>query len=183
MQYRTFVSLIVIALTFTGVAVAQSNPINAGNTSTTVGNPPPVPDDATTLEGEVISSNSREIVLRTKTGEARTFAVDAVSAPSTPFNVGDRVRVAYTTLPGGTYQASNVSLWSSADLDAADDDDTMTSSSSTYDSNAASGTSTYNANQSSTLDARLPDTASNLPLIGLLGLLALGGAWLVRGRS
>jgi LPXTG-motif cell wall-anchored protein len=174
MQYKTYLSLIVIALTFTGVAVAQSNPINAGNTSTTVGNPPPVPDDATVLEGEVISSNSKEIVLRTKTGEARTFSIDAVSAPSTPFNVGDRVRVAYTTLPGGVYQASDVSLWSSADLGLADNDDAMTSSSSTY---------TSSTTQSSTLDARLPDTASNLPLIGLLGLLALGGAWLFRVRS
>jgi hypothetical protein len=57
----------------------------------------------------------------------------------------------------------------------------VTAPATTYDANEAS---TLDADeQSSDLDARLPDTASNLPLIGLLGLLALGGAFFLRARS
>jgi hypothetical protein len=184
MQYRTLLLTVVFALTLTGVAVADNMPATAGN-SATASAPATAPAGAMTQSGEVISSSANELVIRTSAGDRKVYTVDAMTVPATPFNVGDRVTVSYNSLAGGGYHASNVTLDTAASADL--EDDTM-SNTTTYNSTTTTttGTSTYDANasqQSSSLDARLPDTASNLPLIGLLGLLALAGGWLFRTRS
>lgn len=184
MQYRTFLLTVVFALTLTGAAVADNMPATAGSNATASG-PATAPAGSMTQTGEVISSTSTELVIRTSAGDRKVYTVDAMTVPANSFNVGDRVTVSYNSLAGGGYHAANVNLDTavSADLEA----DKM-STTSTYNSTTTTttGTSTYDANasqQSASLDARLPDTASNLPLIGLLGLLALAGGWLFRARS
>jgi hypothetical protein len=112
------------------------------------------------VSGTVVSSTGTELVIDTDAGQRMTFALDAKTTPATTFTAGERVTVDYHTLSGGTvYHAATIALMPQAEVEPpADEVDQV------------------DEPESETL----PNTASSLPLVGLLGLLALGGAVAVR---
>jgi hypothetical protein len=99
----------------------------------------------------VISATSTELVIDSDAGERMTFALDPETSEVTSFTAGERVTVRYRTSSSGTvFQAASIAVEPPVEVD-----------------------------EETTLD-RLPATASSLPLTGLLGLLALGGAAALR---
>ena len=85
-----------------------------------------------------------------------TFALDPATAPGRTFTPGERVSVQYHSKSGGTVnQVASIAV-PPAEVERPVNDPTTRDSS------------------------RLPATASALPWIGLLGLLAAGGAVAVR---
>jgi hypothetical protein len=110
----------------------------------------------TTVSGTVVSATSSQLVINSDAGTRMTFALDPTS--TTRFTVGERVTVDYHTETGGTvHQAVRVAAAQPAAVTPRADTDSRD-----YD------------------DDSLPATAGSLPLIGLLGLLAVGGAVAVR---
>jgi hypothetical protein len=108
------------------------------------------------VSGDVVSSTSTELVITTDAGKRMVFVLDPATTPATTFTVGEHVAVKYHSTSGGTvYQAANVTV-ETARTEPRENDSTSADTSA------------------------LPSTASALPLIGLLGLLALGGAVAVR---
>ena len=108
------------------------------------------------VSGEVVSSISTELVVDTDAGSRMTFALDPKATPASSFTAGQRVTVKYHSASGGTvYQAASIAVEPPTEVERPDD---VTTSSSD----------------------RLPDTASALPLIALLGLLAAGSAVAIR---
>lgn len=106
------------------------------------------------VAGTVVSSTSTELVIDTDAGRRMTFALDPATAPGRTFTPGERVSVQYHSQSGGTVnQIASITV-PPAEVTRRDP--------TTRDS------------------SRLPATASALPWIGLLGLLAAGGAVAVR---
>jgi len=108
-------------------------------------------DSEISVSGEVVSSTSTELVIDSDAGERMTFALDPETSEVASFTAGERVTVRYRTSSSGTvHQAASIAVEPPAEVD-----------------------------EETTLDS-LPATASSLPLIGLLGFLALGGAVALR---
>jgi hypothetical protein len=109
------------------------------------------------VSGKVVSSTRTELVIETDAGQRMTFALDPAITPATTFTAGERVAVKYHSSGGGTvYQASGITVEPATELEQP-------------------------AGQVTTSDSdSLPETASALPLIVLLGLLAMFGALAVR---
>jgi hypothetical protein len=111
------------------------------------------------VSGKVVSSTSTELAIDTDAGQRMTFALDPKTTPATTFTVGERVTVKYHSTSGGTvYQAASITVEPLVPVKV--------------ETQVAEGTTPASP--------RLPDTGSALPLIGLLGLLAVGGAVAVR---
>jgi len=109
------------------------------------------------VSGKVVSSTSAQIVIDSDTGERTTFILDPQTAPATTFTVGERVTVKYPRTSDGTvYEATSITVEPPVKVEA------------------------QVAEVTKPAHATLPATAGNLPLIGLLGLLAVGGAVAVR---
>lgn len=146
-----------LLLTFTLALVFGTAGLAAAQTADTV---TPAPEATTALatsdseisvSGEVISSTSTELVIDSDAGERMTFALDPETSDVATFTAGERVTVRYQTSSSGTvHQAASIAVEPPAEVEA-----------------------------ETTLD-RLPATASRLPLLGLLGFLALGGAAALR---
>jgi len=153
---KTFLLTCAFMLAIAGAVSAQV----AGTTE-----PAPVATTALATEnleisvsGEVVSSTATELVIDSDAGQRMTFALDSETSPTTSFTAGERVTVQYHTLSGGTvYQAASIVVEPPAEVEQPPVDEMTTPAS-----------------------PRLPETASGLPLIGLLGLLAAGGAVAVR---
>jgi hypothetical protein len=110
-----------------------------------------------TVSGTVVSATSTQLVINTDAGTRMTFALDPTS--TTRFTAGERVTVEYHTETGGTvHQAVRVAAAQPAAVTP----------------RAATDSRDFDDRSS------LPATAGSLPLIGLLGLLAVGGAVAVR---
>jgi len=156
MMYRTLLLTSALVLTIAGAAAAQT-------TDTTKPATPVTADLAATtsevsVSGKVVTSSNTELVMDSDAGQRMTFALDPKIVPAT-FTVGQRVTVQYHTLSGGTaYQASTIALDPQAKVE------TQAKVEPQVDETTAPASH------------KLPRTASNLPLIGLLGLLAVGGA-------
>lgn len=161
MKYRTLLLTSALMLAIAGAAAAQM----ADTTK-------PVPDATATLatsnsetsvSGTVVSSTSTELVINSDAGQRMTFVLDPKILPAASFTVGGRVTVQYhTSSSGNVYQSSTVALAPQAKVETPAKVEPQ-------------------ANDATTpVSPRLPKTASNLPLIGLLGLLAMGGAVVVR---
>jgi hypothetical protein len=128
--------------------------------------PPATPAGSMTLDmtnpeisvsGKVVSSTSTQIAIDSDTGERTTFILDPKTAAATTFAVGERVTVQYHRTSDGTvYQATSITVVPPVKVEA------------------------QVAEVTTPAPASLPATASRLPLIGLLGLLAVGGAVAVR---
>jgi hypothetical protein len=129
---------------------------------------PAAPPETTTLaatstdisvSGKVVSSTSTELAIDTDAGQRMTFALDPKTTPVTTFTVGERVTVQYHSTSGGTvYQAASITVEAPVPVKV----------------------ETQVAEVTTPASPRLPDTGSALPLIGLLGLFAVGGAVAVR---
>ena len=160
MKIRILIPTLILALaSFGTVAVADST----------------VP--TTIVSGKVISSTPTQLVVEDTNGARTTFVVDASTVPST-IMVGDRVSVTYQAQAGGSFRATNVSAAALADLESPNvNDSTLPPATPSYDSTATSTSSTVaDSSLDNDLSAdTLPATASNLPLVLLLGVLALGG--------
>lgn len=178
MKYRVLVTTLVLALATLGsVAVADTTtPVQI-------------------VTGKVISSTPTQLIVEADNGARTTFVVDSSTIPST-IMVGDRVSVNYQSQAGGSFRATNVSATSLSNTKVSDatgvntndtsinDATPVASAPSTAPAYPATTESTYptdsTMNDSTSLStdssaSTLPATASNQPLILLLGLLALGG--------
>jgi hypothetical protein len=108
------------------------------------------------VSGKVVSSTSTELVIDAEGGKRMTFALDPTTTPATTFKAGERVTVQYHSNSGGTvYQAASVAV-------------------------EPAGVERREQPVTTTKSETLPRTASSLPWIGLLGLLAVSGAAVVR---
>jgi RNase P/RNase MRP subunit p29 len=105
--------------------------------------------DTHTHNGTVVSVTDNTLVITTDDGRRVSYNRDAMSAFPASLVAGQRVRVEYNEVEGGTYHAANVTV-----LPA----DTQT--------RTATGYATE----------RMPMTASPFPLLALLGAVALGAA-------
>ncbi|HUP24407.1 MAG TPA: hypothetical protein VNB06_15855 [Thermoanaerobaculia bacterium] len=145
-----------LALAFAGAATAQqAQPAQLQPSSAESAALETTTEEAT-VSGTVVSATSTQLVINTDAGTRMTFALDPTS--TTRFAVNERVTVAYHTETGGTvHQVVRVAATQPAAVTPRADTDSRD-----YDS------------------ARLPATAGSLPLIGRLGLLAVGGAVAVR---
>ncbi len=133
-----------------------------------------------TASGTVVSTDSRNITVRTDSGQQMSFTIDP-SSSGIPSNVrtGSRVNVTYTTSADGTYRASDVMLSSdpgSSSTGSSSSSSGSTSGSGMNKSSSMSGTTESSGATSASESEHLPRTASPLPLIGITGLIALGGA-------
>lgn len=150
---RTLLLTCAFMLAIAGAAVAQ--------TADTVTPAPAAPTALATsttelsVSGKVVSSTATELVIDSDAGQRMTFALDGDTTPATSFTAGERVTVQYHTLSGGTvYHAATIALLPEDKVEPP-------------------------VAEVAELDS-LPNTASGLPLLGLLGLLAVGGAVTVR---
>lgn len=135
-----------------------------------------------TVEGTVVSSTGGSLVIDTSTGQ-RTFMVDAQSSLPANLAVGSRVKVEYHTLANDKFHAFKVTT-----LEAAP---TTTETTTTRPIEPAptttrtepmpqTTTTTTTDDDDDERTRRLPATASPLPLLALMGGLALAGGALVR---
>jgi hypothetical protein len=156
MKLRTLFMAGALMLTLAGVVAAQ----------TVAPTPTPAPVATTTLadassditvSGKVVSSTSTELVIDSDAGQRMSFALDPNTIPTATFTVGERVTVKYHSMSGGTvFQAANIVVEPQTEVEPQDVEVVTPDS------------------------PQLPETASELPLIGLLGLLAMGGAVVTR---
>jgi MYXO-CTERM domain-containing protein len=107
-----------------------------------------------TVTGTVVSSSGTEIVVDTSAGRQR-YVVDSNSTVPAGLAAGTRVTVNFHRLEGDVLHVATV---------------TTSPRSERMDPGAPAATR----------DADMPATASPVPAIGLLGLLSLGGAALLR---
>ncbi|MEO8505162.1 MAG: hypothetical protein ABI609_14775 [Acidobacteriota bacterium] len=125
-----------------------------------------------TVTGQVVSTTSTEVVMQTDAGQRLTLATD--SATSMPaLTAGDRVSARYSTLLNGSYHAEGIALSTTGASSAASD--------SYATSPSTSSSATTDTRPSASKKASMPKTASSLPLVTLIGLIAgLGAAALHR---
>jgi hypothetical protein len=155
---------------------------------------------SSTVEGTVLGITPEELVLATRSG-VRHYAITAETTQPLDFHVGDNVNVAYRReLTGGaeTLASSNLSqppastsVAMAAPAASAPMAEPMApaeepvqvaqapAATEPSEPPATVSSSMAPANQAGEL-RRLPQTASNLPLIGLIGLISLAGAAALR---
>jgi hypothetical protein len=167
MKWRTFILTCAFTSAIAGVAAAQTadKPKDPATTTALAAASTDI-----SVSGKVVSSTSTELVINTDAGRPMTFQLDPKTHPAASFTVGERVTVQYHSLSGGTvYQAASIALDPQAKVAARYDDPAEPANTEPRD---------YEADTSTR--SRLPATASVLPMIGLLGLLAVSGALVVR---
>ncbi len=162
MKSKTLLLTCVLMLAIAGVVAAQmpdtTPPAPATTTALATSN------TEISVSGTVVSWTSSELVIDKGAGQLMTFALDPKVLPATSFNAGERVTIRYHSLSGGTvYQVSNVAV------------DTQPRVAETQPK-----AEPRNYEVTTPADPQLPRTASGLPLLALLGLLAAGGAVAVR---
>jgi hypothetical protein len=148
----------------------------------------PVPG-ATYATGTVVSQSADSLIIRTDSGETRTFLIDAATVGVKPYAAGSRVRIDFV-LDDQSRSIAKEIQGVSGDTAAASETETATapapaplaepmpeSSAPSYETPAAeSDTATLES------DDELPATAGPLPLIALLGAGALGSGLVLRLR-
>jgi hypothetical protein len=140
----------VLALTFTAAAQYETPSPQAA----------PSTDMTRSVMGTVVSVSDNSLVVKTESGDQMIFTRDASSVIPIMVSAGSAVRVDYETPQPGVFHVSTVIM----------------------DTGASDRTSQQEATGSTTPQATgtemetMPKTASPLPLVGLLGLMALGGA-------
>jgi len=152
------------------------------------------------LAGRVATVNDHKIVLDTDQGHAVAVEMDSRTLIPTDLQSGMGVRVEYKTLEDGTKLATRVTPLRDYEgggeremsMEETGESQTMVasnvenSSTSTVaeneNENKAGENATTPENEAGEKEHRLPQTASQQPLIGLLGLMALGAAGLLAAR-
>jgi hypothetical protein len=141
------------------------------------------------VSGKVVSSTSTELVIDSDAGEHLTFALDPTTTPATTFAAGERVTVRYhTPSVGALHQAVSVTLEPLAEAAPVAEDEPMMELPPLAEAELPADVEPQaevepTADVEPMADAEpmsLPETASNRPLIGLLGFLAMVGAVAVR---
>jgi hypothetical protein len=144
-----------------------------------------------TITGTVVSNTGGQLVIDTDSGR-KTFTTDTSSAPlPTGLAVGDRVSVQYHDMGAGQMHLASASLVESSAATAAQAPATPTYAEPALPrTSATTAAPTTNAPdmtaQSSDTSAsaeperKMPRTASSVPLVGLIGVLALAGGLAVR---
>lgn len=133
-----------------------------------------MPKDAenTTVTGKVVSTSGSTLVIETDTGTRMTFDTTGTTLPSAA-SMGTRIQIAYApNQTGGVTRLSTVRLAPVTDTAIADAKYHTTGSAGTVGASVPADMYASNRN--------LPKTASLLPLVGLLGVLALGAGFAVR---
>ena len=135
-----------------------------------------------TVSGTIVSSTPTQIVVKTADGREMTFAVDAQSTVPSGLVVSNPVTVVYHDMGNNTFHAARVTSTGTSTGST-----TTTRTESTTTRTEPPPTSQSEPMPESTTPAttrtrsgRMPATASNLPLVGLAGLLSLGAALGVR---
>ena len=125
-----------------------------------------------TVSGTVVSSDNDNLTIRTDTG-TMTFKLDTALDRARYGNLaaGTRVAVTHRMETAGTNAGMDVATNINVTSEPSASTTTSTTTTTTTDN-------TYAQNTRSTL----PATASSLPLVGLLGVLALAGALALRER-
>ena len=133
---------------------------------------------ATAATGEVVSINSTALVIKTDNGETRTFLLDNATVGIKEYTAGTRVKVDFVLDdqsrslakvimgPGNEVAAPSASVTEPAPAPAP----------STTVTEPAPAPEPATETEPLTDQEALPDTASNQPLVALLGLLALAAA-------
>jgi len=125
-----------------------------------------------TISGTLVSSSTESVVVRTDAGVKSTFTVDDGTALPANMTPGDRVTVEYHMLDGGVYLASRLALEEGSGTPsrsgASGSDSALPASAETPE--AAGGTGSPTSSESG---GELPRTASPLPLIAGIGVLAI----------
>lgn len=183
----SFALLLVLALGTQAIAQSTYDNNNTANPSS----------QSMTVSGKITAVSGNTITVQSDNGDQMTFTLAPSSALPVDAKEGSHVTVNYSTLSGGQYQASTVTL---------DNGNNTTPSSSTYGNTGATGTtgtSNYNNTSPSTTTTtsdmdkdmdtgmarhragRLPATASPMPIFGLVAGLSLAAAAGLRliGRS
>jgi LPXTG-motif cell wall-anchored protein len=144
--------LAVSALAFAGTAAAQT------------------PTDAS-ASGVVVSVATDSFVVRMDDGTERTFVTDTTTTlPSASLVAGNRVTVNYRALDAGRWQARTVALVDRAIAEVS------TPSERPADRAPVQAEPRTLDTTSPDRDRTLPDTASDMPLLPLVGGAALAGA-------
>lgn len=118
-----------------------------------------------TVSGTIVSSTPVQVVVKTADGREMTFAVDAQSTVPSGLIAGNPVTVIYHDMGNNTLHAARVTSTGTT---------TTTSTEPRPSSQSAPmPESTTPATTSTEGTGRMPATASNLPLVGLAGLLSL----------
>jgi LPXTG-motif cell wall-anchored protein len=148
-------------------------------------------DSGLTITGTVESVTDTAVVLNTTAGTHTIQFDNRTSRPAT-LNVGDRVAIDYTrnssgvmiataVRPEGGSVTGEVTATTTADTSVSTETSVDTSSESTLqdDDMATTGTTAgldQDADADLSAESELPETGSELPLAGLIGLLALVAA-------
>jgi hypothetical protein len=156
-NYLSFVLVVALGCGL-GMVMAQDNPAGAAAPSGTA----PAPTEST-ISGTLVSSSTNSIVIKTDTGVESTYVVDGTTALPAEMKPGDRINVEYRLLDGGAYHAARVTLGTET---VAPSEASAASAVGSDSGGSASGGSS----------SGLPQTASPLPLYGVIAVLAIGAA-------
>lgn len=154
------------------------------------------------IVGEVQAVNDHRMVVSTDQGHDVRVEMDSRTLVPTDLQTGMGVRVEYKALGNDVKLATRVvPVWHDADMETAemasqemayastDQTDPLLAQNEVQDTGHAghgttdeTATTTDTATEPARTDENLPATASNQPLVGLLALLAIGGAALIAMR-
>jgi hypothetical protein len=132
-----------------------------------------------TVSGTIVSSTPTQIVVKTADGREMTFAVDAQSTVPSGLVVSNPVTVVYHDMGNNTFHAARVTSSSTTTTTTTRTESTSTRTEPPPTSQTEPMPETT-APATGTARTRMPATASNLPLVGLAGLLSLAAALGVR---
>jgi hypothetical protein len=137
-----------------------------------------------TVSGTVVSSTPTQIVVKTADGREMTFAVDAQSTVPSGLMTDNPVTVVYHDMGNNTLHAARVTSSTTTTTRTPSTTTTTTRTESTTSRTepppAAPTEPMPESTSTGTSSTRMPATASNLPLVGLAGLLILVGGLGVR---
>jgi hypothetical protein len=135
----------------------------------------------TTITGTVVSSSSTSLVIRTESGEQKTFVVDDTSTIPSGLAAGARVSVRYTSQEGGQMRVASVARETGARAETTREPGVMERGTAT--GTAADRGTGAGAEAEQGAGERLPETASPLPLVALAGALSAAAGLALRARK
>ena len=180
MKLRLACILGILALAFSGTAIAQSQPVQQSGAEAS-------------LTGTVVSSTVSSLVIRDENGVEQTFDVDTSSTVPSGLMSGSRVTVRFHNMDGGRRHVASV-MATDAGTSLAPTAPTATApvatepvaptapATDTMPPPAAPATRVQEpiAPADGTAGERLPDTASEMPLLALAGLMTLAAGLVLR---
>jgi hypothetical protein len=171
---KSFILVLIVigALMLAGPAIAQSD--------SSVSQPQPAGSSTSSFaSGKVLSTSASELMIADDTGVQQKFVLDGSTALPATVNTGDRVDVEYMTEADGQLHAVKVENRSTeAPAGGTQPPASMNTSGAAKgtgvaDSQAGQGEAVPPSNE-------MPRTASPLPLVALIGVLAIAAALTLR---